>query len=55
MADMVAKSVAGRDIVAVWSSPMERAQETAAPSAAVLGVEIGLDERLTLGDPGGYP
>jgi broad specificity phosphatase PhoE len=47
MADTVAKAVAGRDIVAVWSSPMERAQETAAPSAKALGLEVALDERLT--------
>ncbi|MFC0866375.1 histidine phosphatase family protein [Sphaerimonospora cavernae] len=46
MAETVAKAVAGRDIVAVLSSPMERAQETAAPSARMLGLEIGLDERL---------
>ncbi|GAA0968412.1 histidine phosphatase family protein [Acrocarpospora macrocephala] len=47
MADMVAKSIAGRDIVAIWSSPMERAQETAAPSAEALGgLAVALDDRL---------
>ncbi|MBP2707315.1 histidine phosphatase family protein [Microbispora sp. RL4-1S] len=46
MAATVAKAVAGRDIVALWSSPMERAQETAAPSAEALGLEVRLDERL---------
>jgi broad specificity phosphatase PhoE len=43
----VAKSIAGRNIVAVWSSPMERAQETAAPCAEALGrLEVTLDDRL---------
>ncbi|MCC5576653.1 MULTISPECIES: histidine phosphatase family protein [Microtetraspora] len=46
MAETVAKAVAGRDIVTLWSSPMERAQETAAPLAGVLGLEVTLDERL---------
>ncbi|GLW23666.1 histidine phosphatase family protein [Microbispora triticiradicis] len=46
MAEIVAKAVAGRDIVAVWSSPMERAQETAEPAAQALGLEITTDERL---------
>ncbi|MEU6424726.1 histidine phosphatase family protein [Microbispora sp. NPDC046973] len=47
MAEVVAKAVEGRDIVAVWSSPMERAQETAAPSAKALGLGVTTDERLT--------
>ncbi|GGO13947.1 phosphoglycerate mutase [Microbispora rosea subsp. aerata] len=47
MAEVVAKAVESRDIVAVWSSPMERAQETAAPSAKALGLEVVTDERLT--------
>ncbi|MEU6407967.1 histidine phosphatase family protein [Microbispora sp. NPDC046933] len=47
MAEVVAKAVEGRDIVAVWSSPMERAQETAAPAARALGLEVATDERLT--------
>ncbi len=34
------------DVVAVLASPMERAQETAAPVAAAFGVDIGTDERL---------
>jgi broad specificity phosphatase PhoE len=46
MAEMVAKAVAGRDIVELWSSPMERAQQTAAPSAELLNLEVKLDERL---------
>ena len=36
MAETVAKSVAGRDVTALFSSPLERAQETAAPFAATL-------------------
>ncbi|WP_327088115.1 histidine phosphatase family protein [Nonomuraea sp. NBC_01738] len=46
MADLVAKSVAGRDIVALFSSPLERARETAAPLATTLGLDILPDERL---------
>ncbi|MEZ0448121.1 histidine phosphatase family protein [Cellulomonas sp. ICMP 17802] len=52
MADMVAQHLAGvsggprRDVVAVVSSPLQRAQETATPIAAAFGVEIGTDERL---------
>jgi broad specificity phosphatase PhoE len=47
MADLAAKAVAGRDIVALRSSPMERAQETAAPVADVLGLSVTVDDRLT--------
>jgi broad specificity phosphatase PhoE len=46
MAETVAKSVATRDIVTLFSSPLERAQETAAPLAATLGLHIQSDERL---------
>ncbi|GII53628.1 phosphoglycerate mutase [Planotetraspora thailandica] len=46
MAEMVAKAVAGRDIVELWSSPMERAQQTAASSADLLNLEVKLDDRL---------
>ena len=35
-----------RDIAVIRSSPLERAQETAAPLAAALGLEVGLDERI---------
>ena len=34
------------DVTVVVSSPLQRAQETAAPIAAAFGVEIGTDERL---------
>ena len=46
MADMVAKALAGRDIVALRSSPLERAQETAAPLAKALGLPVETDTRL---------
>ncbi|HEX4815762.1 MAG TPA: histidine phosphatase family protein [Nonomuraea sp.] len=46
MADTVAKAVGGRDIVALYSSPLERAMETAAPLADQLGLEIRQDVRL---------
>ncbi|GGL49302.1 histidine phosphatase family protein [Planomonospora parontospora] len=46
MAETAAKSLAGRDVVALFSSPMERAQETAAPLAETFGLEVELDDRL---------
>lgn len=46
MADRVAERVGDRDITHIVSSPLERALETAAPLAAVRGVEVGTDERL---------
>lgn len=46
MAETVAKAVGGRDIVAIYSSPLERARETAAPLAAKLGIDVVRDERL---------
>jgi broad specificity phosphatase PhoE len=58
MAERVAQHLAGAahagsggateraDVVAVFASPMERAQETAAPIAAAFGLEIRTDERL---------
>lgn len=50
MADKVAASMANRDIVAVWSSPLERAQQTAAPAAEIHNCEVHLDERLIEAD-----
>ncbi|NUR85869.1 MAG: histidine phosphatase family protein [Nonomuraea sp.] len=50
MAELVAKAVAGRDIAALFSSPLERAQETAAPLASSHGLEIRTDERLLEAD-----
>lgn len=46
MADLVADSLADRDITRIISSPLERAQETAAPIAARHGLEIAIDVRL---------
>ena len=46
MAERAAAALAGRDVALVWSSPMERAQETAAPVAAVHDLPVGLDDRL---------
>ncbi|MBF8187091.1 histidine phosphatase family protein [Nonomuraea sp. K274] len=46
MAETVAKAVGGRDIVALYSSPLERALETAAPLADKLGLDIVQDDRL---------
>lgn len=52
MAELVARTLAGeegaprRDVVAVVASPLQRAQETAAPIARAFGVEITTDERI---------
>ncbi|WP_402462178.1 histidine phosphatase family protein [Isoptericola aurantiacus] len=39
-------SDAGRDVVAVVASPLQRAQETATPVAAAFDVELATDDRL---------
>ena len=46
MAERVADSVGDRDITHVISSPLERAQETAAPLARARGVDIVTDHRV---------
>ncbi|MCL2422419.1 MAG: histidine phosphatase family protein [Micrococcales bacterium] len=49
MAQMVADDLAAdpaADIAMVVASPLERAQQTAAPLAAAFGLETGTDERL---------
>jgi broad specificity phosphatase PhoE len=46
MAERVAKTLAERDIVHLRTSPLERAQETAAPLAAVRGLSPELDPRV---------
>jgi broad specificity phosphatase PhoE len=46
MAEVVADHLAGRDIALVTSSPMERAQETAAPIAERHSLTVGLDDDL---------
>lgn len=46
MAERVAKTVASRDITHLVASPLERAQETARPSAEALDLDIVTDERV---------
>ncbi len=46
MADRVAEYVTGRDIVELVTSPLERAQETMEPIAAVFGITPRVDERV---------
>jgi broad specificity phosphatase PhoE len=46
MAARVAEDLSRGDVVAVVSSPLQRAQETAAPLARMLGVEVSTDDRL---------
>ncbi len=46
MAERVGEVVGERDIVHLRSSPLERAQQTAAPLAAARGLEILTDERI---------
>jgi broad specificity phosphatase PhoE len=45
-AEAAAKWLAGRDVSYLVSSPLERAQQTAVPLAAALGLEVATDERL---------
>jgi broad specificity phosphatase PhoE len=46
-ADAVAQWLAGNDIVYVVASPLERAQQTAAPIAAAHGLTVDADAELT--------
>jgi broad specificity phosphatase PhoE len=46
MAEKVADAVKDRDIVHLRSSPLERAQETAAPLALTRGLEVVIDPRV---------
>ena len=46
MAQRVADTIGDRDIVHLVSSPLERAQETAAPLADATGVEVEVDSRV---------
>ncbi|UDY23887.1 histidine phosphatase family protein [Nocardioides sp. Kera G14] len=46
MAEHVAGAIKDRDITHMVSSPLERAQETAAPLAAARGLEVQIDERV---------
>jgi broad specificity phosphatase PhoE len=46
MARDAAEALRGRDITVVVASPLQRAQETARPTAEAFGLEIRTDERL---------
>jgi broad specificity phosphatase PhoE len=46
MAERAAKALLDRDVTYLVSSPLERAQETAAPLATALGLPVHLDDRL---------
>lgn len=46
MAERVAEHLAGADVAHLVSSPLERAQQTAAPAARELGLPVATDERL---------
>jgi broad specificity phosphatase PhoE len=46
MAVVAAKWFAGRDVTHLVSSPLERAQQTAAPIAEVFSLPVTIDERL---------
>lgn len=46
MAEAVAADLGTRDVAAVVSSPLERAQQTAGPLASALGLDVRTDERL---------
>lgn len=46
MAERAAGALETRDITVIRSSPLERAQETAAPIASALGLEVGLEPRV---------
>jgi broad specificity phosphatase PhoE len=46
MAERIAKHLADADITHLVSSPLERAQETAAPAAKALGLPVSVDDRL---------
>jgi broad specificity phosphatase PhoE len=46
MAERIAEHLADSDITHLVSSPLERAQQTAAPAAKVLGLPVEIDDRL---------
>ena len=50
MANRAAEALTHRDITVVTASPLERAQQTAAPVAAVHGLTIGTDDGLIEAD-----
>ena len=46
MAERIEETMGGRDLVRIVSSPLERAGQTAAPTATRLGLGVETDERL---------
>jgi broad specificity phosphatase PhoE len=50
MAVLAADALESRDIAEVWSSPLDRAQETAAPLAGRLGLTPVIDDRIIEAD-----
>jgi broad specificity phosphatase PhoE len=50
MAQRAAGAMAGRDVAVVTASPLERAQQTAAPTAEAFGLPIGTDDDLIEAD-----
>ncbi|HVU72159.1 MAG TPA: histidine phosphatase family protein [Mycobacteriales bacterium] len=46
MAERAAQWLAGRDVVLVTASPLERAQQTAAPIGAAFGLPVGIEHRV---------
>jgi broad specificity phosphatase PhoE len=46
MASRVARTIGHRDITRVVASPLDRAQETAGPTARALGLEVLTDDRV---------
>lgn len=50
MAERAAGFFAARDVTHLVSSPLERAQETAAPTAAALGIDVHIDARVIEAD-----
>jgi len=46
MAKVAAESLQGHDVTYLVASPLERAQQTAEPFAALFGLPVGTDERL---------
>ena len=50
MAQRVGDTLKDRDIVEVWASPLERAQQTATPLAELKGLDILTDDRIIEAD-----
>jgi len=46
MADRIAEHLTGEDITHLVSSPLERAQQTAAPTATALDLPVHIDDRI---------